>query len=553
MLQSILDKSIEYIQDKNIEKSDLDLESPVYHMKLFNIELSITVGNINREYASAGILYCPVYLIISKTKFEKIGYFEFYSSDMGVILDKDGDLDISIMEGPLLYEYVDHDYLQSVTVKSKFLREYIIEDEEYVKATKDATEDDLDLQAEKISIEEKKSQVISNLESIENIDKILTKYDGSYNTNINNKTLQLYKKDVKSTIITENSNWLQSYYENNKFNILDNEGGGDCFFATLRDALSDINININVPSLRTILSNLVTKEHFDNYSKVYTALKSEIVGLTEKKNTNGANIKTLVKQAALLKKAAEKETKSGSRDLELIRKHLTRMKEVDNQIKLSKKELKQTVIELKNALKNIKEFKFMQDINNLEEFKTVVKSRNYWADSFAISLLEYSLNVKTIILSKKSHLTKDTDNLINCSDLILDEIEKNKNFKPKYFIVLIHDIEGNHYQLLTYKSKKIFSFYEIPYAIRETVVDNCMKKDNGLFNLITMFNNFKNDMVKLPDIIQTVARTNKLLETNKIEEYTKSKSALEQVFSKMTSKRQSYIPTLLDVSEKKEN
>ena len=96
MLQSILDKSIEYIQDKNIEKSDLDLESPVYHMKLFNIELSITVGNINREYASAGILYCPVYLIISKTKFEKIGYFEFYSSDMGVILDKDGDLDISI-------------------------------------------------------------------------------------------------------------------------------------------------------------------------------------------------------------------------------------------------------------------------------------------------------------------------------------------------------------------------------------------------------------------------------------------------------------------------
>ena len=109
--------------------------------------------------------------------------------------------------------------------------------------------------------------------------------------------------------------------------------------------------------------------------------------------------------------------------------------------------------------------------------------------------------------------------------MILDEIEKNKKLKPKYFIVLIHDIEGNHYQLLTYKSKKRFSFYEIPYAIRETVVDNCMKKDNGLFNLITMFNNFKNDMVKLPDIIQTVARTNKLLETNKIEEYTKSKSA----------------------------
>ena len=124
MLQSVLDNSIEYIQEKNIEKSDIDLESPVYHLKLFNVELSVTVGNINREFANTGLLYCPVYLIISKTKFEKIGYYEFYSSDFGIILDKDGDLDISIMEGPLLYDYVDHDYLESLIVKSKFLREY---------------------------------------------------------------------------------------------------------------------------------------------------------------------------------------------------------------------------------------------------------------------------------------------------------------------------------------------------------------------------------------------------------------------------------------------
>lgn len=553
MLQSILDKSIEYIQEKNIEKSDVDLESPVYHMKLFNIELSLTVGNINREYASTGILYCPVYLIISKTKFEKIGYFEFYSSDMGIILDKDGDLDISIMEGPLLYEYVDHDYLQSVIVKSKFLRDFIIEDEEYTEKTKDADEDDVELQAEKIGIEEKKNQIVSNLESIENVDKILSKYEGSYNTSINNKTLTLYKKDVKSTIITENSNWLQEYYRNNKYNILDNEGGGDCFFATIRDALAGFNININVDSLRIILSNLITKEHFDNYSNVYTSLKSEIVGLTEKKNATTANIKTLLKQVALLKKAAEKETKSGSRDLELIRKHLTRIKEVDSQIKLSKKELKQIVIELKNALKNISEFKFMKSINSLEDFKTVVKSRNYWADSFAISLLEYTLNIKTIILSKKSHLKKESDSLVSCSDMVLDEIEKNKNFKPKYFIIVIYDIDAKHYQLLTYKTKKIFSFYEIPYTIRENVVDNCMKKDNGLFNLISMFNNLKNDMNKLPNIIQAISRTNKLLEINKLDEYTKSKSKLEEVFSGMTSKRQTYIPTLLEVSGKKEN
>ena len=47
------------------------------------------------------------------------------------------------------------------------------------------------------------------------------------------------------------------------------------------------------------------------------------------------------------------------------------MKEVDNQIKLSKKELNKLLLNLKN----IKEFKFMQDINNLEEFLKRLKSR----------------------------------------------------------------------------------------------------------------------------------------------------------------------------------
>ena len=60
-------------------------------------------------------------------------------------------------------------------------------------------------------------------------------------------------------------------------------------------------------------------------------------------------------------------------------------------------------------------------------------------------------------------------------------------------------------------------------------------------------------MVKLPDIIQAISRTNKFLEVNKLEEYTKSKAEIEQVFSRMTSKRQTYMPTLLEVSEKKEN
>ena len=41
---------------------------------------------------------------------------------------------------------------------------------------------------------------------------------------------------------------------NNNFNLLDNEGAGDCLFATIRDGLSKVGKNISVKEMREILS-----------------------------------------------------------------------------------------------------------------------------------------------------------------------------------------------------------------------------------------------------------------------------------------------------------
>ena len=106
MLDSVLNSQVRYSIDKKIENDDVDLEVSVYKVKIFDIEVAIVLGNIKREFVNYGILYAPVYTIINNKVIEKIGYFEFYTDTMSAFYDKDGDLDISVMEGPLVFDYV---------------------------------------------------------------------------------------------------------------------------------------------------------------------------------------------------------------------------------------------------------------------------------------------------------------------------------------------------------------------------------------------------------------------------------------------------------------
>ena len=81
--------------------------------------------------------------------------------------------------------------------------------------------------------------------------------------------------------------WINKYLRSNKYDILDNEGGGDCFFAILRDALRSVKIDVSVQSIREKLANEVDEEILTTYKEFfglfYNNMKSTQTQLKEYK------------------------------------------------------------------------------------------------------------------------------------------------------------------------------------------------------------------------------------------------------------------------------
>jgi hypothetical protein len=247
-------------------------------------------------------------------------------------------------------------------------------------------------------------------------------------------------------------------------------------FAVIRDAYRTRGKYVEVPELRRKLAAEATEDVFQSYKEKHTMTAEAIT-------TAEAEMRALADANAGLKQRLERTTEAKEQQAIIAesRRNATQFKRMKSELALSKELLQ--------------DFHFMKHVNTLEDFREMLKSCAFWADTWAISTLERILRIKLIILSSERFHAGETGGVLQCGQLNDRILEDQGTFEPEFYIMADHT--GSHYKLVTYKDEALLTFREIPYDIKVMVTEKCMERNAGPYYLIPQFRTFREEELGL--------------------------------------------------------
>ena len=243
MVFSNINKKVEYEEKENIDNNDKNHSAATFEIELLDTDIIVAIGKPNTMYLDYKIIFFSLYLVYKDKIVSKIGLYEIESDNLDKYLDEDGDLNIEILEMPLLYSFITSDYLVDKTTDK------VTVDKEVKTPVK---EDKLTLQPE------------------------------------------VYDESKSET-------WIESYLKSNKYTIKENKGDGDCLFFVIMDALSEVDSSITVESLRKTLAENVTDKLFSGYKELYDSYMKSIKGDNDKLKELQSENKNLAEQMKVTK------------------------------------------------------------------------------------------------------------------------------------------------------------------------------------------------------------------------------------------------------------
>ena len=465
MVSSILNPNINYPEIKYLDPEDKKYDASMYSITVLNMNnVIIALGQAKYEFIDYNIIYFPIYLVKNDRVNTQIGVYEIMSDQLINITDEDNDIELERIDSPLIYSFVTPELIANSKEISSIMKNEKSDDED----------DDEDKDKERDDDNDTSDSDDNTVDSNDENDKFFP--DGSLPEQDEKQALDEisdYKEDKKHP-------WIQKYLKSEYYNIIDNEGGGDCLFMVIRDALKANGKNVTVLELRSKLANEVTEELFNTYRELYDMHIQNI-------KYNSSDMVDLKKQIVDFKERL-KNSKDRT-EQETI---------VDGAKKLANK---YTTVKSERGISSelMHEFRFMKNIRSVEDLKRIIKTCDFWGNTWAISTLERVLNIKLVIFSSEAWEEGDKSNVLQCGQLNDPILEEKGIFEPQYYILL--DYTGDHYKLITYKYHRLFTFIEIPYNIKLIVANKCLERLSGPYSIIPQFKLF-NEQIGIEEPIE---------------------------------------------------
>ena len=464
MQKSNINPSIKYIETTKINENDNNQKNiQVYEILLLDVSILICTGNFNLDIDT--IIYVPIYLV-HPTKFniiKQIGIFEFEPQEIDLYKSGDDKLILENIKSPPKYPII------YSFVSKELLDKYKTQD---IVITPDDDDDDNDDDDESI----KKSD-----ESIKKSDESIKKSDESVKKN------DADDGDVTIKLNPELNDgslpWFAFFFNDIKFRLHNVLGDGDCFFTSVSDAYLTMGENKSVKQLRTILAENITND-------IFTAYKNRQLEIQQSIDESIKENELMKQQISLLKKQFKEAS------------NIDTKKKITTEIKQYKEKIDINNFDISNGPELLGDFKWIMNINSLEQLREFIKKTAdeigincYWADEVAITILESELNVKFIIIRDNDTIRNaiSSSNLHNMDPLdALEEMQKNSRVildcgerlekngvplktinSPEYYIILDH--QGNHYELIKYQNKGMFTFLELPQVVKDKIIQRCVE------------------------------------------------------------------------------
>lgn len=216
--------------------------------------------------------------------------------------------------------------------------------------------------------------------------------------------------------------------------------------------------------LNGILADHISASMFDTLKTMYAILQ-------EKQQSNKVRLKE-VKQSLLENKKAIKNIHEQDVEFQTMMEDIKTFTMQSQHIQANQKYIKSL----------LKDKEYLQNIEDLQTFKEYIKSGEYVCEPWTIDIFERLMNIKIILLSK------DIPQWLVCSRQ--SPFPHNMSlFNPMYYVVL--EFVDNDYSIMQVNGVSLLTFQTLPLVIKDLVINRCLEQSEGLYANIPLFVKYK--------------------------------------------------------------